>query len=1056
MKSLDYFFNRFSYVLTFLNLLFGVYFVQADPDSLKLPQPQDSLLEIQVNAVVDAFRIQKAINEQNDREGKSYLNNYIIFPEYPYLKGKWDNGGEQLWNLGGIKKIADYLLEENEKRTDAPKHYVIIASIYNYYYDVAYYDLDLEEGYEEGSLLGKDLNWKDLQDGKNLLEVDEELKNEYLNLANANVKVRSNHKIEFIKALKQKLLGSSDEFEDEDFVDISVIITFYEWEFNGESNTPEYVVADYYLNIIPQSGGRNAPSNSYITKGFETFQEIQEEEASREDKVLALIKLTVEYFQIIEEKDDEGTLEDVVTSEQGKHLVGVLLGWAARDGVKIDEVVDAWFDEKIRLLGQKVDERILERLDPNLTREESTRLQWALYLGFLEAQYDLTFDYALDLNTGKPEEKYLPPMRLDQQDAEPTTVLASSVDKSLTNIDEYYDHFEEVITKINASRPLFDTELSKLKTGHWRGFTVTERIKLIDNILNNGLSDEKKANYLSLLFKGTSKFQSKKLIEELEKKGRTLQKMLDLYGEFYYFGQDDLKQPANELFKLWERGYSFDEIISLGKNLPETRIFKYKGFETNLKFFILPYIEDVSTDIKISDKGEIKIKISGAELYILPATMVQAYKVKDQKVLESFEPIGLLSRGGITTVPAFYYAWMLKTQKNDKIIAEINFVIEAAAFVIGVGELMAAKRAVEVAWALAEIAPVASDWALNLGLAEYIEKNITGGKELVRDWRILNKSIEAITIVKGIDDITKSFVDKMGKQGKVLDELEEFARKNPEAAEDVERMRDFHNVLVKALRVGKYREEIVVNIGILAKRNIPIDKIDEAFLWVNKNDKFIDIIVHGENGKFFIKVEGKPSTPITGDDLAKFIKENNLIEEGKTIRLLSCADLKAAQDLSKGLVGQEVIATNDIVKIYEDGGVITLSRKTGNETQNTWNSFKNGEQIENVPNIEVGNRTGKFLKMGNDIWDDAMIKASSDPNKVHHILQSHHDWDKVVDDANNWSEVKVIIEDVLRNGTQGTYKSVSNKTKTINGETVEVVFKEINDKIYISDAWVKD
>jgi len=158
--------------------------------------------------------------------------------------------------------------------------------------------------------------------------------------------------------------------------------------------------------------------------------------------------------------------------------------------------------------------------------------------------------------------------------------------------------------------------------------------------------------------------------------------------------------------------------------------------------------------------------------------------------------------------------------------------------------------------------------------------------------------------------------------------------------------------------INEVTEEVIVNVGILAQRNIPIDKIDQAFLWVNKNDKFIDIIVHGENRKFFIKVEGKQSNLITGDDLAKFIKENNLIEEGKTIRLLSCANLKAAQDFSLNLkkngFNNKMIASDEVVDVYENGAVRT---KSGN-----WKLVEDGEIRDLSPNNPL--HPNKFKKKG--------------------------------------------------------------------------------------------
>lgn len=88
------------------------------------------------------------------------------------------------------------------------------------------------------------------------------------------------------------------------------------------------------------------------------------------------------------------------------------------------------------------------------------------------------------------------------------------------------------------------------------------------------------------------------------------------------------------------------------------------------------------------------------------------------------------------------------------------------------------------------------------------------------------------------------------------------------------------------------------------------------------------------------------------------------------------------------------------------------------------------------------------------VIDDALKKVMSDPNKIAHILQDHHDWHKLVPNK-SWDGVSEIIEKVMKEGTEDVYKTVNKKVLEIGGETVEVTYKKIGDKIFISDAWVK-
>ncbi|KIV56419.1 hypothetical protein AM501_09695 [Aneurinibacillus migulanus] len=78
-------------------------------------------------------------------------------------------------------------------------------------------------------------------------------------------------------------------------------------------------------------------------------------------------------------------------------------------------------------------------------------------------------------------------------------------------------------------------------------------------------------------------------------------------------------------------------------------------------------------------------------------------------------------------------------------------------------------------------------------------------------------------------------------------------------------------------------------------------------------------------------------------------------------------------------------------------------------------------------------------------------------NKIHHILQDKHAWDRVVKDKNNWDEISNIISIVMKNGTESAYKkSARMKSMKVNGQIVEVTFVRLKDgTIKISDAWVR-
>jgi RHS repeat-associated protein len=73
-----------------------------------------------------------------------------------------------------------------------------------------------------------------------------------------------------------------------------------------------------------------------------------------------------------------------------------------------------------------------------------------------------------------------------------------------------------------------------------------------------------------------------------------------------------------------------------------------------------------------------------------------------------------------------------------------------------------------------------------------------------------------------------------------------------------------------------------------------------------------------------------------------------------------------------------------------------------------------------------------------------------------HIMQSHHQWDKVVKNPNNWSQINKVVKDVIGKGThtpQAT-EGVFHATKKVGNETVTVTYRIVNGEIRVSNAWV--
>ncbi|HEY8934781.1 MAG TPA: EndoU domain-containing protein, partial [Cyclobacteriaceae bacterium] len=85
----------------------------------------------------------------------------------------------------------------------------------------------------------------------------------------------------------------------------------------------------------------------------------------------------------------------------------------------------------------------------------------------------------------------------------------------------------------------------------------------------------------------------------------------------------------------------------------------------------------------------------------------------------------------------------------------------------------------------------------------------------------------------------------------------------------------------------------------------------------------IDVVVHGSGDEYILLVNGVEKT-FDHRALATWLSKNGY--DKNTIRLLSCSSLESAQDLANKL-NQKVIAVEDAVRVFEDGGIASVGNK---------------------------------------------------------------------------------------------------------------------------------
>lgn len=112
------------------------------------------------------------------------------------------------------------------------------------------------------------------------------------------------------------------------------------------------------------------------------------------------------------------------------------------------------------------------------------------------------------------------------------------------------------------------------------------------------------------------------------------------------------------------------------------------------------------------------------------------------------------------------------------------------------------------------------------------------------------------------------------------------------------------------------------------------------FTSITTSDNFIDVIIHYKNGSFVISKEGGLTKDILLEDLAGII---NSTASGKTVRLLSCNDLNAAEQLSQ-LTNKPFYASDGWVDVYVNGEI---------RSQSDFYKFENGTRSSPITHNSV-------------------------------------------------------------------------------------------------------
>lgn len=197
----------------------------------------------------------------------------------------------------------------------------------------------------------------------------------------------------------------------------------------------------------------------------------------------------------------------------------------------------------------------------------------------------------------------------------------------------------------------------------------------------------------------------------------------------------------------------------------------------------------------------------------------------------------------------------------------------------------------------------------------------------------------------------------------------------------------------------------------------------------NQQDNSYEIIISDEQNSNLI-----PTLYLSREEIQlanEYIKNQSDMSNDDTIASPKSIGALAGSFLIPG-VGQVVITVAGVITV--GGAVVAAGSWLGQKIISWVKDYKFNSSVE-----------------------DAVNKAGKDSNKVHHIMNSKHNWNKFFRNP-KWGDIAPILVKTLKEGSERWERAnVYVRTLIYKGETVEVRFvKDINDFVQaISTAWVK-
>ncbi|MBD0256487.1 MAG: hypothetical protein ICV83_12280 [Cytophagales bacterium] len=219
----------------------------------------------------------------------------------------------------------------------------------------------------------------------------------------------------------------------------------------------------------------------------------------------------------------------------------------------------------------------------------------------------------------------------------------------------------------------------------------------------------------------------------------------------FYYGQG--RQVVQQAAKALPE----DRLINWGSSMLKVR--NYSVDDKNLGLMVFT---STRTDIRFQTGPETKAVFeTTAELPVKAAAFEEIGIVMLSEPDQNLFPGA--QKGQVYPVPALYFAYLVDKDHTDELKQALFGTLNMASFAIGIGELMTAKNALQVAWALANVAPPVVDLVLNTPQLNARIRQWEGGAAFLSAWEKVRTVTEVVLITKATIDVGRGFVLSFNK-----------------------------------------------------------------------------------------------------------------------------------------------------------------------------------------------------------------------------------------------------------------------------------------------------